>query len=94
MLIEKTPNVNKPAKGQSHSDLATSQRKRKAISPILDFDEILAEEISMYDQKLDRKSQDHATSDILLGVRKHKSVRINFLGPILKKRFYGDRCIS
>ena len=90
-LLEKAPNVNKPAEGQSHSDLATSQRKRKASTPLLTYDEILAEEISMDDRKLDRMSQDHATSVIPLGERKHKSVRINFLGPTLRTRFYGGR---
>ena len=93
-LLEKTPNMNQPAQGQSLSELVTSKRKRKATSPLVSFDEILADDIRMDDQKLDQKGRDHEPSDILLGVREHKSVRINFLGPIRRQRFYGDRCIS
>ena len=93
-LLEKTPIVSQSAQGQSHSELVTSKRKRKATSSLVTLDEIPADDIRVDNQKLDQIGRDHEPSDILLGVRKHKSVRINFLGPILKKRFYGDRCIS
>ena len=68
-LLEKTPIVSQPAQGQSHSELVTSKRKRKETSPFVTFDEILADDIRMDDQKLDQTGRDHDPSDILLGVR-------------------------
>ena len=94
-LLEKTPNVIHPAQGQPQSDLATSKRKRKATSPLVTFDEIVADDIRLDEQRLDQKDRDRDRSDIILGMRKHKAARLNFLGPILKERFYGgSRCID
>ena len=72
----------------------TSKRKRKATNPPVNFDEILADDIRMENQKVDANDRDHEPGDIILGMPKHKSVRLTLLVPILKERFYGDRCIS
>ena len=93
-LLEKTPNNMQPTKGQTQSVLATLKRKRKATSSLVTFDEILADDIRMDDHRLDQKNRDREPNDIILGMRKHKAVRPNLLGPILKMRFYGDRCTN
>ena len=81
-------------RGQTQSVLATPKCKRKDIRPLVTFEEILADDIRMDEHRLDQRNRDHEPNDIIIGMRQHKAARSNFLGPILKKRFHGDRCTN
>ena len=61
--------------------------KRKA--PLITYDEILAGDFKIAQNKLDQQDQSHIVFDIPSGMTMHHTVRTNFLAPILKKRFIG-----
>ena len=92
--LEKVPNKKQPATGQPHSELETSKERRKGRNLLATYDEILAEDINMEILEVDQMGQGRRTSDISLGVRKRLSVNLNFLGPILRKRFCGGSSSS
>lgn len=61
--------------------------KRKA--PLIIYDEVLADDLKIAQNKLDQQGLNHIVFDMPFGMTMHHNVRPSFLGPILKKRFMG-----
>ena len=83
--------MSKTANGQpaSASVISKCNRKRKWQGHSASFDDILADDFKRADRKNDPHGLLTNESVISLGICPHTSVGENFLGPILKKRFYG-----
>ena len=77
------------AKGQPNSDPRPS--KRRKLSSCETYEEMLAEDLKLEEERLKAMSLDKASSIIDLGKRPMTDeIRVNLLGPKLKRRFVGD----
>ena len=77
------------AKGQPVSANKPFRRRKKGSCDT--YEEMLAEDLKLEEEKLKAMSLDKASSIIDLGKRPMTDeLRVNFLGPKLKRRFVGD----
>ena len=79
-----------PANGRT-SDLASQSNpvKRKKLQAPLPYEQLLAEDVERAKRKFDALDASSNERCISLGYTKHRVIKRNFLGPVLKQRFLG-----
>ena len=69
---------------------SSTKKRRTHPNNHQSYDDILTDEI----RRDNKRKRDSAMSDINLGNVLHQRIRVNFLGPVLKKRFKGGTSSS
>ena len=89
---DNNPSMKKPAHGRTSSNASINDKqpaKRTRVLPPPTYEQILAEDVEKAKRKQDALDAGSEEQCITLGFTKHRVIKSNFLGPILKKRFLG-----
>ena len=84
--------MKKSAHGRTSSNANmndTKPAKKKRVLAPLTYEQILAEDVDKAKRKQDALDAGPEEQCITLGYTKHRDIKNNLVGPILKKRFLG-----
>ena len=88
-------NIRKKSKAKGPTLSETRPSKKRLFELNMSVEEILAEDLKFAEEKQEAKTLDMTSRIIDLGKKtKTGVIRSNLLGPILRKRFMGDRTIN
>ena len=84
------PSMKQPANGQTSGTASPNKSvKRKKLQAPLPYEQLLAEDVARAKRKFDALDVSFNGQCITLGYAKHRAIKKNFLGPVLKQRFLG-----